>query len=133
VQETLISVHRARHTFDPSRPFVPWLYAIAQNRAIDVARRERRVTSREQGVDVLPEPAPKSERGAPGIDAERVRAALASLPARPRDVIAGMKFGDESVREVGTRLGMSDSSVKVTAHRGYKTLRRILGESRDDE
>jgi RNA polymerase sigma-70 factor (ECF subfamily) len=133
VQETLISVHRARHTFDPSRPFVPWLYAIAQNRAIDVARRERRVSARELGVDVLPEPSPKSDGGAPGVDADRVRAALASLPPRQRDVIAGMKFGDESVRDVGTRLGMTDSSVKVTAHRGYKALRRLLGESRDGE
>jgi RNA polymerase sigma-70 factor (ECF subfamily) len=133
VQETLISLHRARHTFDPARPFLPWLYAIAQNRAIDAARREHRVSSREHGVDVLPEPAPQAEGSAPDIDVDRVRAALASLPPRQRDVIAGMKFGDESVREVGARLGMSDSSVKVTAHRGYKTLRRLLGDSRDDE
>ncbi len=131
VQETLMSIHRARHTFDPARPFAPWLYAIAQNRMIDVARRERRIGDREQGADVLPETAAEPI-DSPGVDVERIHAALAALPDRQRDVIVGMKFGDESVREVGARLGMSDSAVKVTAHRGYKLLRRLLGDSRDD-
>jgi DNA-directed RNA polymerase specialized sigma24 family protein len=37
-----------------------------------------------------------------------------------------LKFDDASVREVGERLNMSDSAVKVTAHRGYRALRRLL-------
>src|SRR5678816_2786019 len=56
VQETLLAVHSARHTYDARRPFAPWFYAIASNRMIDVIRRERRVSSRELGADVLPEP-----------------------------------------------------------------------------
>lgn len=130
VQETLLSVHRARHTFDPARPFAPWLYAIAHNRTIDVFRRERRIGEREQGTDVLPETVAPAGRASVDIDVERVRAALAVLPHRQRDVIVGMKFEDESVREVGARLGLSDSAVKITAHRGYKVLRRLLGSSR---
>src|SRR5262245_37042715 len=47
VQETLLAVHRARHTYDAERPFAPWFYAIATNRLIDGVRRERRVTTRE--------------------------------------------------------------------------------------
>lgn len=133
VQETLVSLHRARHTFDPARPFAPWLYAIAHNRMIDVARRERRIGDREQGTDVLPETATQTGTAPADIDADRLRAALAALPHRQRDVIIGMKFGDESVRQVGARLGMSDSAVKVTAHRGYKLLRRLLGEARDGD
>lgn len=126
VQETLMSIHRARHTFDPKRPFVPWLYAIAGNRIIDVARRERRVGARELGTDELPEPPVEAEANA-GLDVERIRAAVAQLPERQREVVTGLKFRDESVREVGARLQMSDSAVKVTAHRGYKALRRLLG------
>ncbi len=133
VQETLLSLHRARHTFDPARPFAPWLYAIAHNRMIDVARRERRIGDREQGTDVLPETATPAGTAPTDIDIDRLRAALAALPHRQRDVIVGMKFGDESVRQVGARLGMSDSAVKVTAHRGYKLLRRLLGEARDGD
>ena len=44
-----------------------------------------------------------------------------------RAVIEGLKFRDASVRETATRLGMSEGAVKITAHRGYKTLRRLLG------
>ena len=43
VQETLLTIHGARRTYDPARPFAPWFYAIASNRLIDVLRRERRV------------------------------------------------------------------------------------------
>jgi RNA polymerase sigma-70 factor (ECF subfamily) len=58
---------------------------------------------------------------------------VAALPARQRDVIVGLKFEDRSVREVAGRMGMSESAVKVTAHRGYRALKRVLGvESRED-
>jgi len=133
VQETLLSVHRARHTFDPARSFAPWLYAIAQNRMIDVARRERRIGEREQGTDELPEPAVAVAHASAEIDIERIRQALAALPDRQRDVIIGMKYSGESVQEVGARLGMSSSTVKITAHRGYKALRRLLGDSGDGQ
>lgn len=128
VQETLISVHRARHTYDPSRPFAPWFYAIAAHRVIDVYRRERRVASREQGTDVLPEPAPVRQVDRAGdVDMDKVRAALAALPARQRDIVEGLKLRDESVKEIAARLGMSESAIKVTAHRGYQALRKLLG------
>ncbi len=58
---------------------------------------------------------------------ELVHAALKALPSRQRDVVEGMKLRDESVRDVAERLGMSESAVKVTAHRGYQALKKILG------
>jgi len=128
-QEALVSVHRARHTYDPSRPFSPWFYAILSSRLIDVMRRERRIGLREEGRDRLPEPAVASGVAwrAQTIDLERVRQALAALPVRRREIVTALKLGGESVRDVGGRLGMEDSAVKVTAHRGYRALRRLLG------
>jgi DNA-directed RNA polymerase specialized sigma24 family protein len=41
-----------------------------------------------------------------------------------------MKMRDESVREVAGRLGMSESAVKITAHRGYQALKRLLRGTR---
>lgn len=131
-QEALLAVHGARHTYDPRRPFMPWFYAILSSRMIDVLRRERRISTRELGVDALPEP-PRSGGAAAAsheLDLESIRAALQALPARQREVVRALKLGDESVREVGARLGMSESAVKVTAHRGYRALRRLL-RSRD--
>ena len=131
VQETLITVHRALHTYDPARPFGPWFYAIASTRLIDVVRRERRITRREvprdPGFDVA-----EPSAGEQHIDVEAIRAALRMLPERQRDVIEGLKFRDESVRDVASRTNMTISAVKVTAHRGYRALRKMLGGQRED-
>jgi RNA polymerase sigma-70 factor (ECF subfamily) len=133
VQETLLAVHNARHTYDARRPFAPWFYAILSNRMIDIIRRERRVAAREVAGDVLPESSPPVRTAHQELDAEAIRAAVAALPARQRDVIDALKFRDQSVREVAGRMGMSESAVKVTAHRGYRTLKRVLGMgSRED-
>lgn len=132
VQETLMTVHRARATYDVSRPFGPWFYAIASNRLIDVVRRERRITGHEivseQATDVAAPTASDAD-----IDVDAVRAALRALPARQRDVIEGLKFRDESVKDVAGRLNMTASAVKITAHRGYRKLRSLLGSSREED
>jgi RNA polymerase sigma-70 factor (ECF subfamily) len=129
VQETLVAVHRARHTYDARRPFAPWYYAVAASRLIDVMRREQRVARREEGRDVLPDPRPAlatpAARGA-AIDMDQVRAALEALPVRQREIVTALKIRQESVREVGARLGMRESAVKVAAHRAYRKLRQML-------
>lgn len=128
VQETLISVHRARHTWDPSRPLAPWFYAIASHRLVDVWRRERRVSSREHPQDTLEAPAPDRLVGEwDDVDMSVVHAALQALPARQRDIVEGLKLRDETVRGLAVRHQMSESAVKVMAHRGYKRLRSVLG------
>jgi len=129
-QETLLTVHRARHTYDPGRPLAPWFYAILSSRMIDVFRREKRVSARELATETLPErPSPANAAdGAGTVDAERLRAALDALPDRQREIVSALKLKDESVKEVSERLGMSQSAVKVAAHRGYKALRRLLGD-----
>jgi RNA polymerase sigma-70 factor (ECF subfamily) len=133
VQETLLALHGARHTYDPRRPFAPWFYAIASSRLIDVLRRERRITSREVAGDALPDAAaPVSPADRDAIDADAIREAVKALSPRQRDVIEGLKFQDESVRDVAGRLHMSESAVKVTAHRGYQKLRRALGLHRGE-
>ena len=125
-QETLLTVHKARHTYDLGRPFAPWFYAILSSRLIDVIRRERRVGAREIGADVLPERAEPVVRDA-SVDLTRVTAAVDRLPARQREIVHSLKIREESVKSVSQRLGMSESAVKVAAHRGYRTLRRLLG------
>jgi RNA polymerase sigma-70 factor (ECF subfamily) len=127
VQESLLAVHRARHTYDAARPFVPWLYAIVQNRFIDAVRAERRRMLRELEADAAGAAAdrPPQERDALRRD---VRRAVGDLPENQRRVIELLKFEELSVREVASRLGMTESNVKVTAHRGYRALRRRIEE-----
>jgi RNA polymerase sigma-70 factor (ECF subfamily) len=130
VQETLVSIDRARRTYDARRPFAPWFYAILTSRLIDLVRKERRVRAREVATELLPEAV---AAGAPRFDARdeidfsRVRAALDALPPRQRVVVSALKLREESVKDVSRRFGMSESAVKVTAHRAYRALRRLLG------
>ena len=128
VQETLLTVHLARHSYDATRPFAPWFYAIVKSRLVDAIRHQRRVAAREVAEPELVEPAAAPvANAADDIDVGAIRRALGTLPERQREVITGLKYRDESVREIAGRLGMSESAVKVTAHRGYKALRRLLG------
>ncbi len=127
VQETLVAVHHARHTFDGRRPFAPWFYAIARNRFVDVVRREQRVRQHEIPGAAWPEVASATDDRASRVDMDAVHQALASLPPRQREVVEAIKLRDESVRDIAARLDMTMTSVKVTAHRGYRTLKRLLG------
>lgn len=127
VQDALVALHRARHTYDAGRPFAPWMYAIAQNRLVDALRVTRRRLLREIQPDVMPEPSRRALQERDALRAD-VRRAVAALPDRQRQVIELLKFEDLSVRDVATRLGMSEANVKVTAHRGYRALRRQIEE-----
>jgi RNA polymerase sigma-70 factor (ECF subfamily) len=129
VQESLLTLHRARRTYDPARPFGPWLYAIARSRLVDAVRRSRRRANREADLGTDLDTLPMSSGHVPGTDdgAARLHGALARLPAQQREVIGMLKLDESSVRETASRLGLSESNVKVIAHRGYKALRRILG------
>jgi RNA polymerase sigma-70 factor, ECF subfamily len=129
VQEVLLTVHRARQTYDPARPFAPWFYAIINSRLIDALRSRKRVTLRETpDEDVLAQqPAPVAESSASRDLRETLAHAVSRLPRVQREVVSLLKYEDLSVREVAIRLGMSEAAVKTTAHRGYKMLRRTVG------
>ena len=133
VQETLLAIHGARQTYDSARPFAPWFYAIASSRLIDVIRREKRVTAREVATDALPEIAAAPTRPMRPLTWKRFVPRSHRCRPRQRMVIEQLKFKDQSVRDVAGQLKMSESAVKVTAHRGYRVLRRLLeGRARED-
>jgi RNA polymerase sigma-70 factor (ECF subfamily) len=134
VQETLISIHQHRHTYDPSRSFGSWLNAIALHRLIDLMRKRRRVHAREHLAGSESEDSRSAADPAPHPAAfDGLHRALASLSGRQRHVIELLKWEGFSVREVAEKTGMSESSVKVTAHRGYRLLRRLLVSGADED
>lgn len=125
LQETLIAIHKARHTYLPDRPLGPWIYAIAKFKLSDSFRKSLSSSKHETGVIELPEYFLEPERE-PDRLAE-LEAALRKLPGKQKQIIELMKGQGLSTKEVALKLGMSESAVKVTAHRGYKEIRRSLG------
>jgi len=128
VQNVLLSLHRARHTYEPSRPFGPWLRTIARNAISDALRARGRRAERETSlpdadrIADLREPA----RGDAPLSA-RMERALAELPPAQREAVELIHVRELSVLEAATRAGVSVSALKVRAHRGYKALRILLG------
>jgi len=131
VQDALLTLHRVRHTYDPSRPFRPWLAAIAERRAVDQGRRRGRHAAREVDIEAAADlEAP--QRGADmDLDARRaaaeLRRAVETLPAAQRTALGLTKIEDLSLAEASGRSGMSVGALKVATHRALRSLRRRFG------
>jgi RNA polymerase sigma-70 factor (ECF subfamily) len=124
LQEILLSVHAARHTYDSARPFAPWMYAIARFRICDhwrkAARRLEKQDADEQGIELAP--APAEPQADPQHD--KLWQTLERLPDRQRQVIDLIKLKGFSIREAAQEMKMSEAALKVAAHRAYGALRR---------
>ncbi|HEY4133591.1 MAG TPA: sigma-70 family RNA polymerase sigma factor [Alphaproteobacteria bacterium] len=137
VQDVLLTLHRIRHTYDPARPFLPWLSVIAKRRLIDSLRRRNQlpVAAEDIGFDLetFADPAANNpiERNS---EAERLRQAIAELPAGQRRAVELLKLEEKSLKEVSAITGMSVGALKTTTHRALKVLRAKLfgpeGEAR---
>jgi RNA polymerase sigma-70 factor, ECF subfamily len=131
IQEILIAVHKARGTFDGSRPFLPWFHAIVRYKTIDTLRQKKRIQGREIIDEVALENYSETFESVetnPELDEEILRA-LANLPPKQRQAVELMKLQGMSAREAATAMGMSEAAIKVSAHRAYEALRkRFLGE-----
>lgn len=125
IQETLISLHRARSTYNPSLPYSNWMYSIAYRRYIDYVRKQSRIDRMEvPGETILPLIA-NHEKENPGdlIDREAVLRAIQDLPERQREIVRLLKIDGFSVKEAASILDMSETALKVAAHRAYKKIR----------
>lgn len=137
VQETLLTMHRARASYDPARPFLPWLRTIAQRRTIDALRlRRRRVPEAHEPVayetyadETLPAPAQ-------GIEARerdaRLARAIAALPEGQRQAVEQLGLRERSLTEAAAITGRSTGAIKVNLHRALKALRTALAKDRSD-
>ena len=114
------------YTYDPARPLMPWVMAIARYRIHDYWRHHYGHTFHES-VDIEDMKNILSVDETKAMETrEDITRILRSLPPRQREVLDLMYRQDKSVQEVATALKMSVSAVKVTAHRGYKVFRKHL-------
>jgi RNA polymerase sigma factor (sigma-70 family) len=135
VQDILLTLHAIRHTYDPTRPFGPWLVAIANHRLIDRLRRQGRLRSRE--TILRPEhetfPADRANQSEKALDRRDLAAAIDKLPAGQRQAIRLLKIEEKSLKEAAAISGMTIASLKVATHRAIKGLRKMLGAEGADK
>jgi len=125
MQETLISIHTRRASYDRDRPFTAWLYAIARYRLIDHLRRRRAVIPIED-VEAMLIAEGFEDAAAARMD---VDALLSTLSPKQARAIRDTHVDGLSVAEAAAKAGIGESDVKVSVHRGIKALAaRIKGE-----
>lgn len=133
VQDVLLTVHQIRHTYEPGRPFAPWLATIAQRRFIDRVRTNARLAARKLAAaqEALTGTATAAEEVDPG-DYDALMSAIDRLPGAQRQAVLLLKLREMSLKEAAGLTGMTVGALKVAAHRAVKTLRRALQRAGDD-
>jgi RNA polymerase sigma-70 factor (ECF subfamily) len=132
VQEVLIGLHAKRHTWDESRPFLPWLHAIVRYKLIDAVRQWRREARYRSDMpfdewsDLFAAPAEDLDRAL--IDVDRH---VDSLPAGQRKVVQALAIDGASVRETAQKLGTSEGAIRVVLHRALARLAAAAGIKSD--
>ncbi len=130
VQDTLIAVHTRRMTYDRNRPFTAWLFAVARYKMIDHIRRARptcAIDDLAHELDVDQGLAIDSFEDAVNarIDIDQL---LDALPTRQSGPIRETRIDGHSIADTAHASGRGESAVKVSIHRGLKTLAaRIRG------
>jgi RNA polymerase sigma factor (sigma-70 family) len=127
VQETLLAIHRRRHTFDPDQPFLAWLAAIARRKWIDHLRSSKRRATEEM-VD-----SPVADHEAAVTSASVLTSLLGHLRPAQAHVIELVKLRGFSIEEASRETGQSISAVKVNIHRGLARLTAFIANNDDVE
>ena len=124
VQECLIAIHRARHTYDPARPFRPWMFAVVRNKTVDLLRRSY---AGERAVPEAPgtAPDPRAE-----VEAGEV---LAGLKPEFRNALLLTKIIGYSINEAAERSGISETAMKSRVRRAVRAAETLLREERGNE
>ena len=134
IQDTLLTMHRVRHTFDPAFPFLPWLMALANARAIDALRARGRLFRHEvsdpAAFDAYADPLSEHHVSAASV-ASDVRHRLRLLPQRQRLAVEMVKLRDMSVSDAAKAANLSIPMLKSLLHRAMANLK--LHKDADDE
>lgn len=137
VQDILLVVHQVRHTYQPGRPFKPWLATIASRRCVDVLRRRSRDATRlgdggeiEGLLDEAPGPVDWVDASQQRV---RVRDAVAQLSPGQRNAVRLLHLQELSLHEAQSQATHTPGALKVASHRALKALRRALQGERPHE
>lgn len=122
LQDAWLRIHRVRHTYQPGKPLLPWIYAIARRVRIDHYRKSMRITVREQRLEDIAETVAVPD----ARHADALEELLAPLPDSQREVLEMLKVAGMSLEEVAQATSCSVGAVKQKVHRAYEKLRQTM-------
>ena len=128
VQTAFLRVWQGAARWEPKAKFSTWLYRVLHNLCMDQFRTRR--AGSEALDEALPDETPGSEERMIGLQREeRVRAALAALPARQRAALVLCYYEERSQAEAAALLGVSEGALESLLSRARATLRKWLAQN----
>ena len=121
-QETLIAIYESRHTYEPSLPLEPWIFAIARHVGARHFRSQLLRASWQELVDGIPEGIADNT----GNCLVKLRQALSRLSRFQREAFMMTKIEGLSLAEASARTGASVGTMKVRVHRAHEFLKRCM-------
>lgn len=122
IQNVLLSIHNARHTFNTEKDFKPWLMAIVNNRILDYWRKHKRKFEKEVSIDNFSLDGAASD--ITNIELELFEKALTHLNENQKAIFKLINIDGLSIPEVAKQLQMTESAVRVNAHRSFKRIQK---------
>ncbi|PHS31838.1 MAG: hypothetical protein COA95_04955 [Methylophaga sp.] len=126
VQESLLALHHARHTYDPKRAFRPWFFTLVHHKTIDVLRRC------ETANRVISDYAEFDHTGISDVDLDRVidgERLMKQLSEEQRQAVELTKYLGMTTIEVSNLLGVRESTVKARLRRGLHHIKKQWQEA----
>ena len=142
VQETFLQVHLAANSFDPTRSFKPWLYAIAANKGRDYmrARKRRPVHSLDVGgpdpegptpADLLPATDTSNDELESNERRRDVQATISRMPEHLQLILVLGYFQKLPYAEIADILGIPVGTVKSRLHSAVNHFARLWLETHE--
>ena len=125
VQECIMAIHKARHTYDPQRSFMPWMFAVVRYKSIDILRKlqkqwAREIQDDERVATIAADDSNNKE------EASLVREAINNLPEDMRRAVTLTKLDGLDTKEAAEQEGISPVALRTRVSRAYKLLRENL-------
>ena len=136
VQDVLLSLHLARATWDPARPFMPWIAAIARNRLTDHARRYKRRQAFDEVAGDLAEifsTTPGQCHAEGVVSLMSVRRAMEDLSTGERRAFELVRMRELSLAEAAKQERTTTGAIKVAVHRASRKLKKAINRDVEEK
>lgn len=128
LQEILLAVHNARHTYRPDTPVIHWIHAIARYKCQEYLKMHGRPG---ESHDALDDRALLTSVAADAEDPRRdIRQLVNSLPRRRRLPVQLVKFDGLSVADASRRSGLSRTAIVTGIYKGMRMLSAVLSRTK---
>lgn len=123
-QEVFLKIHKSKHLYNETLPFLPWLFTITKNALVDEIRKNSKEKSHVSG-DKLALASPEAEETA---ELGEVLPLLQGLPRNQKRVLEMRYIEEKTFEEISLALETSPVNARKLLSRGVQRMKELLTE-----